>query len=138
MLGKYVKLNYKRLDKGFEITIHNDTPHPLFTHPLRVVELHTTLKRDGKAEALKEHTFIRVIGTDNKPSMPWLATQIIKDTMIKANEKRVVSFDKALQSGDEIEAVLGYRIVNRQAGKNLGIDEKMSEFIPLKSTYFKF
>jgi hypothetical protein len=138
MLGKYVDLGYKRLDKGFEITIHNNTPHTLFTHPLRVVELHTTLKRDGKAEALKEHTFIRVIGTDNKPSMPWLATQVIKDSMLKANEKRVVSFERALQEGDEIEVVLGYRVVTKQAVKKLELDEKMSDFIPLKSTYFKF
>jgi len=137
-LSKYVKLAYKRLDKGFEITIHNDAPHALFTHPLRVVELHTTLKRNGKSEALKEHIFIKVIGTDNKPSMPWLATQIIKDNMIKADEKRVVSFDTVLQSGDEIEVVLGYRIATKQAVKKLELDEKMGDFIPLKSSYFKF
>ena len=138
MLSKYVDLTYKRLDKGFEITVHNNTPHPLMSHPLRVVELRTTLKRDSKSEALKEHTFIKVIGTDNKPSMPWLATQVIKDTMLKAKEKRVVSFDRELKDGDEVGVVLGYRVVNKKAGEKLGLDKSLSEFIPLKSSYFKF
>ena len=138
MLSKYVDLSHKRLDKGFEITIHNNTPHPLMSHPLRVVELRTTLKRDGKAESLKEHIFIRTIGTDGKASMPWLATQVIEDSMLKANEKRVISFDKELKSGDEIEVILGYRVVNKKAAEKLGLDKKISEFIPLKSSHFKF
>jgi len=138
MLSKYVDLKYKRLDKGFEITVHNNTPHPLMSHPLRVVELRTTLKRDGASEALKEQIFIRVIGTEGKPSMPWLATQVIKDTMLKANEKRVILFDKELKSGDEIEVVLGYRVVNEKVAKKLSLDKKMSKFISLKSSHFKF
>ena len=138
MLSKYVDLKYKRLDKGFEITVHNNTPHPLMSHPLRVVELRTTLKRNGVSEALKEQIFIRVIGTEGKPSMPWLATQVIKDTMLKANEKRVILFDKELKSGDEIEVVLGYRVVNEKVAKKLSLDKKMSKFISLKSSHFKF
>ena len=137
MLSKYVNLSYKKLDKGFEITVHNNTPHPLMSHPLRVVELHTILKRDGKAQKLKKYTFIRVVGTEGKASMPWLATQIVKDTMLKANEKRVLSFETALQDGDEIEVVLGYRVVNEKAAQKLGLDKKYSKFIPLKSAYFK-
>ncbi len=137
MLSKYVELNYKRLDKGFEITVHNNTPHPLMTHPLRVVELHTTITRDGKEQKLKKHTFIKVIGREGKPSMPWLATQIVKDTMLKANEKRVISFETKLQDGDEIEVILGYRVVNEKASQKLGIDKKHSKFIPLKSAYFR-
>ena len=137
MLSKYVELSYKKSDKGFEVTIHNDTPHPLMSHPLRVVELKTTLKRDGKIENLKVHTFIRIIGTDNKPSMPWLATQIVKDTMLQANEKRVIIFEKELKSGDEIELLLGYRVVNKKAGEKLGLDKEFSAFTALKSAYFK-
>jgi len=71
--------------------------------------------------------------------MPWLATQIIKDNMIKANEKRVISFDTKLQKGDEIEAILGYYIVNPKAVKKLGLEneKELSTFIPLKDVYFK-
>ena len=137
MLSKHIELSYKKLDKGFEITVHNNTPHPLMSHPLRVVELKTILKSNGESKTLKNHTFVKVIGTDNKPSMPWLATQIVKDTMIKAKEKRVVSFEQELKSGDEIEVTLGFRVVNKKAGEKLGLDKKHSEFIPLKSAYFK-
>lgn len=51
-----------------------------------------------KSEELKTHTFVKTIGTDNKPSMPWLATQVVKDNMIKANETRVISKEKELSS----------------------------------------
>lgn len=136
MLSKYIALSYKKMDNKFEIVIENKAPHPLMTHPLRIVELKTTLKRDGKVKELKSYTFIRVIGTEGKPSMPWLATEVVKDTMLKANEKRVISFDTKLQSGDKLETTLGYKVVNPKAGKKLGLDKQFSQFIPLKNSYF--
>jgi len=138
-LAKYIDISYKKQDNGFDIIIHNKAPHNLLTHPLRVIQLKTKLKRNGKIKELKTNTFIKVIGTNNKPSMPWLATQIIKDNMIKANEKRVISFNTKLQKGDEIEAILGYYIVNPKAVKKLGLEneKELSEFIPLKDVYLK-
>ena len=137
-LAKYIDISYKKRDKGFDIIIHNKAPHNLLTHPLRVVELKIKLKRNGNVEELKTNRFFKVIGTNNKPSMPWLATQIIKDNMIKANEKRVISFDTKLQKGDEIEAILGYYIVNPKAIKKLGLEneKELSKFTPLKDVYF--
>jgi hypothetical protein len=139
LLAQYINLSYKKLDKGFEISIENKAPHNLLTHPLRVVQLKTTLRRKGEVEKLKTYTFVKTIGTDNKPSMPWLATQVIKDTMIKANEQRVVVFDKALQSGDEIETILGYYVVNPKVASKLNLEEEkaLTTFRPLKSSYFK-
>ena len=139
LLAKYVEMSYKKLANGFEITVENKAPHNLLTHPLRVVQLKTILKRDGKNEVLKSHTFVKAIGTEGKPSMPWLATEVVKDNMIKGNEKRVVKFNKTIKSGDEIELVLGYYIVNPKAVKKLGLeDEKeLSKFKTLKSANFK-
>jgi len=139
LLSKYIDIDYKKLDNSFDIIVHNKAPHNLLTHPLRVVELKTTLNRDGKEEELKSYKFMKIIGTDNKPSMPWLATQIIKDNMIKANEKRILLFDKKLQKGDEIESILGFYIVNPKAVKKLGLenDKSLSEFVPIKRGYFK-
>ncbi|MCK4441990.1 MAG: hypothetical protein KAU90_08275 [Sulfurovaceae bacterium] len=139
MLAKYININYKKSKNSFEITIHNKAPHNLLTHPLRVVQLKTTLKREGKTEKLITYTFVKIIGTKNKPSMPWLATQIVKDTMIKGNETRVITFNKKLQSGDEIETILGYYIVNPKVIKKLGLEneKELSNFIVLKSKYFK-
>jgi hypothetical protein len=139
LLGKYVDISYKKVDNGFEIIIHNKAPHNLLTHPLRVVKLKTILKRDGKAEELKTHTFVKVIGTEGKPSMPWLATEVVKDNMIKGDEKRVIKFDRLVKSGDEVEVILGYHIVNPKAVKKIGLENKkeLYQLITLKSSYFK-
>jgi ribosomal protein L37AE/L43A len=140
LLSKYVDITYKNNNEnGFDIIVHNKAPHNLLTHPLRVVALKTTLKRDGKVEELKTFKFMKIIGTNGKPSMPWLATEIIKDNMIKDKEKRVLSFDTKLQNGDEIEATLGYFIVNPKAVKKLGLEKEkeLTKFTDLKRVYFK-
>jgi len=139
LLAKHVGLSYKKSETGFIIIVENKAPHDLLTHPLRVVQLKTTLKRNGKNMTLKTETFVKVIGTNNKPSMPWLATQVVKNNMIHANEKREVLFDTKLQSADEIETTLGYYIVNPNAAKKLEIEEhkELSSFITLKREYFK-
>jgi len=138
MLSKYVELSFANANRGFEVTIDNKAPHNLMTHPLRVVQLRATLIRDSKHIELKPHTFVKVIGKDGKPSMPWVATEVVKDTMIKANEKRVVKFDETLQSGDKIEVKLGYFVVNPKALEKLNLqDEKeIAKFTILKSKYF--
>ncbi len=139
MLAKYLLLSYKKSDKGFEVSIENKAPHNLLTHPLRLLELKTTLKRAGVLKALKTESFSKVIGTNDKPSMPWLATQVVQDNMIKGEEKRIISFDTQLKSGDEIESVLGYYVVNPKASEKLGLadDKEISSFTPLKRSYYK-
>jgi DNA-directed RNA polymerase subunit RPC12/RpoP len=137
-LAKYVDLTYKKSSNGFEVVVENKAPHNLLTHPLRVVQLRAKLIRDNKTIELKTHTFVRAIGRDSKPSMPWVANEVVKDTMIKAKEKRVVEFDNKLQSGDALELVLGFYVVNPKAVKKLGLDndEKLKEFTILKSKNF--
>jgi len=49
-----------------------------------------SIERDGKVLELKTESFARVIGTNGKVSMPWLADAIISDTTIKAHETRKV------------------------------------------------
>lgn len=138
MLSKYVELRFTSSTKGFKIVVENKAPHNLMTHPLRVVQLKTTLIRDAKQTELETHTFVKVIGKNKKPAMPWLATEVVKDTMIKANEKRVVKFNEVLKSGDKVEVVLGYFVVNPKALKKLNLqDEKeLKAFTILKSKYF--
>jgi (p)ppGpp synthase/HD superfamily hydrolase len=71
--------------------------------------------------------------------MPWLATQIVKDNMLKAKESRVIPFDTKLQAGDEIEVVLGYHIVNPKVAPKLGLEseKELTKFTTLKSSYFQ-
>lgn len=139
MLSKYIDIDYKKVSSGFEITVHNKAPHDLLTHPLRVVQLKTILKKDGKSTELKTHTFVRALAHEGKPALPWVATGLLKDNMIKANEKRVVSYENTIESGDELEIVLGFYIVNPKAVKKLGLENEkdLSTFKILKNSYFK-
>jgi len=138
MLSKYVEFGFSKSGNGFDISVENKAPHNLMTHPLRVVQLRVTLIRDAKQTPLKTHTFVKAIGKDSKPSMPWVATEVVKDTMIKANETRVVKFSDALQAGDKLEVKLGYYIVNPKALKKLNLhnEKEIAKFTILKSKYF--
>jgi len=138
MLAKYVTLGFNKSTNGFNISIENQSPHALLTHPLRVAQLRVTLTRENKHITLKTHTFVKVIGHNGKPSMPWVATEVVKNTMIKAEEKRVVSFNEKLQSGDKLEVVLGFYVVNPKALKKLNLEneKELQNFTVLKSQHF--
>ena len=138
MLSEYIEFDLKKNSKGFEITVENKAPHDLMTHPLRVVQLKVTLIRDGKQTPLKTHSFLKVIGDGGKPTFPWLATEVVKNNMIKAKEKRIVTFDKTLQSADKVEITLGFYVVNPKVLKKLNLqdDEDLRKFTVLKSHYF--
>ena len=138
MLSKYVTLNLDKQNKGFNLTIQNNAPHNLLTHPLRKVQLRVSIVRGSLKSNLKTHTFEKIIGHEGKPSMPWLATEVVKDTMIKANEKRVIEFNEMLELGDRVEVTLGYYLVNPKALKKLNLDthEELKKFTILKTKGF--
>lgn len=138
MLSKYVELDFQKTQDGFNIRIQNNSPHDLLTHPLRVAELRVTLIRDGKNSSLKTEKFFRVIGLDGKPSMPWVAKEVVFNNMIKDNEKRVVSYKELLKSGDKVEVQLGFYVVNPKALSKLGLEnnEDAKKFTILKQKYF--
>ncbi len=138
MLAKHINLSLEKSSNGFDITVENKAPHNLLIHPLRVVQLKATLVRDDKYIALETHTFVKAIGHKDKPSMPWVATQVVKDNMIKANEKRVVKYKETLQSGDRVEMVLGFFVVNPKVLKKLNLegDKELTKFTVLKSQNF--
>ncbi len=138
MLAKYVDLSLNKKAKGFDVTINNQAPHDLMSHPLRVVQLRASIIRADKHTPLKTHTFVRAIGHEGKPTMPWTATEIVKNTMIKANEKRLVSFEDSLQKGDIVEVTIGFYVVNPKVLKKLNLqdDKELSKFTILKSQNF--
>ena len=138
LLKKYINIDYQKSSSGFTISVENMAPHDMFTHPLRVLELLVTIKRDGKSIELSSHKFARIIGDSGKPSMPWLATEVVKNNMIKAKEKRAIKYNTKLKQGDSIEVILGYHIVNPKAAKPLGLgnEKDLTELKVLKSKYF--
>jgi hypothetical protein len=122
---------------GFDIVIKNETTHTLFPQPLRLNQLRVKIERANKTIALKTESFAKIIGTNGKPSMPWLADAVISDTSIKALETRKVTYDTELQKGDTVIVEFGYYIVNPKAAEKLDIEDKsVTEFIVLTKKRF--
>ena len=124
MLSKYIDLELVPAKDRLSVTIENRSPHPLLTHPMRLLVLKVKLYKEGKEVYSSKKSFVRVVGKNGKPTPPWLADEIVRDDMIKADEKRAVSIDipKSV-SFDKAEAVLGYYLVNPKMAKKMGIDK---------------
>ena len=132
LLGKYIKLSLQKTTDGFEVSIQNKANHTLFAQPLRLNQLRVSIERDNKTIPLKTENFIRIIGKNGKPAMPWIADSELKNTLIKAHEVRHVKYTDLLQKGDTVMIEFGYYLVNPKAAKKLGItDKSVSEFIIL-------
>lgn len=140
MLSKYVDISLLREIDTFSVNIDNRTSHALLLHPLRVAVLKVSVTRDGKTTKLKNEVFVRVIGHDGKPAMPWAASTTLKDTMIKANEKRSVKYDFKIQKGDKVDVTLGWFLVNPKAVKKLKLEnEKVAtKFVEFKKQSFNY
>jgi len=137
-LSQYVTLRMKQTSEGFLIEIENKATHTLFPQPLRLSQLRVTIEREGKQVlTLEPVNFKRVIGTQGKPAMPWLATEVISDNTIKALETRSISFKERLHPGDVIVATFGYYIADPKAAKKLKLtDPEAIRFIPLTHKRF--
>ena len=140
MLTQYVDISMLREIKRFIVNIDNRTSHSLLLHPLRTAVLKVNVIRDGKTIKLKDEVFVRVIGHNGKPAMPWKASKTLKNTMIKANEKRSVNYDFSIQKGDRVDVVLGWFLVNPKALKVLKLEneEVATKFIEFKKQSFNF
>jgi hypothetical protein len=131
-LSKYIKLSLTQNKDGFTINIKNEAIHTLFPQPLRLNQLRVTINRAGKVIPLQTKSFVRVIGKDGKPSMPWVAESVLKDTLIKALETRKVIYDTMLKKGDIVILEFGYYVVNPKMAKKLDLtDESATKFIVL-------
>jgi len=136
-LSKYIKLSLENNTSGFTIAIKNEATHTLFPQPLRLNQLRVHIERGRETISLKTQSFMRVIGKEGKPSMPWLATEIIKDTTIKALETRKVAYGTILQKGDSLVVEFGYYIVNPKTAQKLNItDKSATKFIVLTKKRF--
>ena len=137
-LSKYIKLSVEQNSNGFVVSIKNEATHTLFPQPLRQNQLKVSIERADKTITLETKSFAKVIGTNGKPTMPWLADSIISDTSIKAHETRKVSFANPLIQGDILVVEFGYRMVNPKAAKQLNItDKSATEFIVLTRERFE-
>lgn len=138
LLAKYIDVKFIQNIDGFDVSIYNQSPHDLMLHPLRLVQLHVSVISANESRELKKETFIRVIGKDAKPSPPWLANAIVKNTMIKPKETRIVNYKEELKAADQVKVVLGYYLVNPKALKKFSLqnNEHVKKFHILKDEVF--
>lgn len=139
LLAKYIKIKFKQKNDKFEISIKNESSHNLFLQPLRLAQLRVNVLRGNETIKLETKSFMRIIGKEGKPTMPWLANSEIKNNMIKANERRVITYDFKLKDSDSLDVVFGYYRVNPKMWKKLKLenDEKSTKFNVLKSEFYK-
>jgi len=139
MLNKFVDFGFKKVSNGFDITIKNSASHSLLLHPLRVGELKVSIIRDNKEQKLDSIKFMRVLADNNNTAtVPWLATQVLKDDHIKAGESRKINFKANIQKGDVIEVKLGHYTVNPKVAPKLGLnnDKDLTTFKLFKKERF--
>ena len=134
MLAKYLTLDFEQTSNGFNINIQNLATHNLLMHPLRLGKLNVRVN----TTKLKSVPFFRILGKDGKPAMPWAATEVFKDTMLKAGEKRTIKYTTDIKAGDSIEAEFGYYLVNPKMHKVLNLEnsEEATKFFILKTKFF--
>ncbi|ADV45542.1 multiheme c-type cytochrome [Nitratifractor salsuginis] len=135
-LAQYLKLSVTPDERGFTVTLKNETPHPLLTHPARVLELDTTIDRQGKIQKLPAVTLRKVLGKGGKPTPPWLADSVLKNDIPKANEVKRFHFDTQLSKGDRVEVILGARLLPPPLTKKLGLSEDEAALIELKRSSY--
>ena len=139
MLTQYVELSLKESTKTFEVTINNKSSHALSLHPMRTMQLRAKVIRGNEEIKLAHKNFARIIGADGKGTPPWLAKEVVQDTAVKANEKRVVVYDYALKKGDKVEMTIGYYLVNPKMLKSLELEksEVATKFHHFKTELFE-
>ena len=134
LMAKYLKLNLKKSDNGFEVSLKNEANHQLFLHTLRVAILKVTIKRGNDEIKLKPKKFMKIIGDEGKPAFPWAASTVLKDTMLQAGENRIIKYDDKLQSGDMVNIEFGYYLVNPKVVKKLSLEgDEVTKYKILKS-----
>lgn len=136
MLSKYLEIKISQTKNGFDVSLHNTSPHPFLLQPLRVAKL--TIKINSKK--LSPILFARILGDEkNNPTMPWDATKVLSDTMLKANEKRSFHFSENLKNGDMVEAEFGFFVLNPKAKEKLELqnNETANKFTVFKSEILK-
>ena len=135
MLAKYLTFDFAKLSNGFNITVTNLATHNLLIHPLRLGKLNVQINN----KSINSVSFARILGKDGKPSMPWNATEVFKNTMLKAKESRVIKYDINVKSGDIIDIEFGYYLVNPKLHKKLNLlnSDKAIKFYVLKTQSFK-
>ncbi len=128
-LSQYIDIDiFSSKDKKmFHVVVDHDVPHASLLHPLRFSELRVEVKSGDEVTKMQTRELVKVIGSKTeegaKPTPPWLATEIIKDTRIPANTTVDYPYRWDIKSGDVITATLGYYLVKPKALKKFDLQD---------------
>ncbi len=137
-MGEFIEFNVEKNDKGFSIKVANKSNHALFGQVFREGILQVQIQRDTKNIDLEPFIFTRVFGKNSKETMPWDATEVIKDTLIY--EKKEIMYEHLLQAGDKLRLVLGVKRISDKAARNLKLQDnaEITKLKILKTQSFEF
>jgi hypothetical protein len=142
LLSKYVTLDLQHNKEKFTVTVDRNVSHSSSLHPLRMSKVLVSINRDGNVTKMKAQKLFKVIGAEGKaspePTPPWLATQIIKDTRIKADSKKSYDYAFSLKKGDKVTVQYGHLLIKPKAAKKFGLEknEEATKFRVLKERTF--
>ncbi|MCF6331244.1 MAG: cytochrome c family protein [Sulfurimonas sp.] len=139
MLAKYLKMSFKQTKTGFDVTFENEAKHNLLLHPLRLGVLNVTVHKGSKEIKEEPIFYYRILGTDGKPSMPWLATEVVKENMLKAEEIKTYKYNTIVEKGDKVEVEFGFYLVNPKMIEKLNLtkSEEATKYNVLKTKTFE-
>ena len=136
-LGKYIDFSIDKDANGFKVTLKNQANHALFGEAYKEGVLQVEIIRDAKTIQLKPYIFSRTFANNAKESMPFKATEVLKDTLIYA--KKEINYSTKLQKGDKVKVTLAYRLITPKAAKELDLnDPELSKLRVLKTELFEF
>jgi len=135
-MGDYVDITLQPTSQGFSITLQNQANHALFGQAMREGVLKVTIYREGKEINLAPYIMSRVLGSSGKEVPAYRATETLKDTLLYA--KKEINYSTTLQKGDQVEVLLGFRLISHKAAKDLGLEsnKELSKFRVMKKERF--
>lgn len=137
-LGKYIDFYVTQTAGGFDITIVNHANHALFGQAYREGVLKVSIERNGKEITLQPALFTRVFGKNGKTTLPWEATETLKDSLIYG--KKRLHYPVKLQKDDTLTLVLGVKKISEAGLQALHLQKyrELARFKPLKYESFHF
>jgi len=132
LLKKYIDLVIEPKENFVKIIIKNRAPHDLILHPMRMAKLIIEVYKNNKIIKKKEIIFQKVLAKGDKPSPPWVADNILKDNVLKGEEKR--EFKIAIKPKNiKVVAKLGFYLIKPKLAKKMNL-EKYADFRLLKKS----
>ncbi len=137
-MGKYIDLKVQQNTEGFSVNVINRSNHALFGQALREGVLNATITRDDKTIDLPPFIFTRILGEDGKETMPWRATESLKDTLVYG--KKEIFFKTPLLKNDTLTLTIGVKLITKKGAKALELQNspEMRKLRVLKVQHFQF